>query len=107
MQQLTEEWLQRPAARQVTDTSKNEVAYLEGNYEYNIWYDKYLTDMRKGQQKRMPALHKCKPDEQAGYTKANLDKSGSMWFCVYFARGCCTEGVNCRYLHRVPNHEDC
>ena len=108
MQKKTEEWLQRPAVRQVTDTSQNDVAYLEGNYEYNIWYDKYLTDMQKKHQNRMPALHKCKPDEQSGYTKSNtLDKAGSGTFCVYFARGCCTEGHNCRYYHRVPNHEDC
>ena len=59
-------------------------------------------------QKRMPALHRCKPDEDSGYTKADaLEKAGSTYFCVYFARGCCTEGVNCRYYHHVPTHEDC
>lgn len=47
MQEKTERWLQRPAVKQVADSSQNEVAYLEGNYEYNIWYDKYLTDMQK------------------------------------------------------------
>lgn len=105
----TQEWLQRPAKRQVTDTSKNDVAYLEGNYEYNIWYDKYLTDMRTTQ-KRMPALHKCNPEEDAGFTKADTlgnKKQSSTWFCTYFARGCCTEGTNCRYYHRIPNSDDC
>ena len=63
MEQKTQSWLQRPAPLQVTDTKQNDVAYLEGNYEYNIWYDKYLTDMNKHQKaKRMPALHKCNPD---------------------------------------------
>lgn len=33
----------RPARRQVKE-SKKETAYIEGNYDYNIWYDKYLTD---------------------------------------------------------------
>jgi len=43
--------------------------------------------------KRMPALHKCIPEEHAGFTKANsLEKAGTSWFCVYFSRGCCTEG---------------
>jgi len=108
MQLKTEEWMQRPAKRQVTDTSRNDVAYLEGNYEYNIWYDKFLTDMQKKAPKRMPALHKCNPEEEAGYTKADtLEKNASAWFCVYFARGCCTEGVNCRYYHRVPTQDDC
>ena len=56
----------------------------------------------------MPALTKCDPEKDAGFTKANtFEKAGSAWFCVYFARGSCTEGVNCRYYHRVPNEDDC
>ena len=98
----TQEWLQKPARRQVTDTSQKDAAYVEGNYDYNIWYDKYLTD-RQVKQKRMPSLYKCDPEKDAGYTKA--EKKG--WFCVYFARGCCSEGTNCRYFHRIPNHDDC
>ena len=108
MQLKTEEWLQRPAAKQVDDISKKDAAYVEGNYDYNIWYDKYLTDTQDKYKKRMPSLHKCNPEKDAGFTKANsFEKEGSAWFCVYFARGSCTEGVNCRYYHRVPNHEDC
>lgn len=38
-----QEWIIRPARRQVKE-SKKETAYIEGNYDYNIWYDKYLTD---------------------------------------------------------------
>lgn len=83
------------------------MAYVEGNYDYNIWYDKYLTD-RQDRHKRMPSLYKCDPEKDSGYTKADsLDKKGTRWFCTYFARGCCCEGVNCRYYHRVPNHNDC
>ena len=56
----------------------------------------------------MPALTKCDPDKDAGFTKANtFEKAGAAWFCVYFARGSCTEGVNCRYYHRIPNEDDC
>ena len=25
---------------------------------------------------------------------------------MYFARGACTEGVNCRFYHRIPQEED-
>lgn len=25
---------------------------------------------------------------------------------MYFARGCCTEGVNCKFYHRIPQEED-
>ena len=82
---------------------------MEGNYDYNIWYDKYLTDMQdKHNKKRLPSVYKCNPETDAGHTKADTyGKKGSAWFCTYFARGCCTEGVKCRYYHRVPNHDDC
>jgi hypothetical protein len=68
-----------------------------------------LTDMNKhSKNKRMPALHKCNPEEHAGYTKANsLEKAGTGWFCVYFARGSCTEGSQCRYYHTIPTFTDC
>ncbi len=56
----------------------------------------------------MPALYKCDPEKDAGYTKADtFEKPGSAWFCVYFARGCCSEGVNCWFYHRIPNQDDC
>lgn len=104
----TEEWLQRPARKQVDDISRKEAAYVEGNYDYNIWYDKYLTDTQDKYKKRMPSFTKCDPEKDAGFTKADsYQKSGEAWFCVYFARGSCTEGVNCRYYHRVPTHDDC
>ena len=45
-------------------------AYVEGNYDYNIWYDKFLTD-RQARHKKLPAQHKCDPDKDAGYTKAD------------------------------------
>ena len=41
-----EEWMKRPARQQITELKK-ETGYQEGNYDYNIWYDKYLTDRSK------------------------------------------------------------
>jgi len=31
----------------------------------------------------------------------------STYFCVHFVRGCCAEGANCRFYHRIPTFEDC
>jgi hypothetical protein len=96
------EWLKRPARKQVADT-RRDTAYIEGNYDYNIWYDKYLTD-RKEEKEKIPAMHQCNPPLDTGFTKADLqEKEGGAYFCLYFAKGCCSEGVNCRYYHRVPN----
>ena len=86
--------------------SKKDASYVEGNYDYNIWYDKYLTD-RNARVERTPSLFKCQPEIDTGYTKADkLEKRGGTYFCVYFSRGACTEGVNCRFYHRVPQEED-
>jgi hypothetical protein len=59
----------RPARRQVKE-SKKDTAYIEGNYDYNIWYDKYLTD-RNQHVERAPSLYKCNPEIDTGYTKAD------------------------------------
>lgn len=47
------------------------------------------------------------PDIDSGYTKADLYERYSTYFCLFFARGCCAEGVNCRYYHRIPTIEEC
>lgn len=100
---LNKDLMKRPARRQVQDMRKD-TAYIEGNYDYNIWYDKYLTDSRQEQEK-VASMYKCEPQEDTGYTKADkYDKA--TYFCTYFARGWCSEGVNCRYYHRVPQPED-
>ena len=44
------EWLKRPARQQVEE-SKREIAYTEGHYDYNIWYDKYLSDRTEDKEK--------------------------------------------------------
>ena len=104
-EQQLKDWLKRPARQQVTDTRK-ETAYIEGNYDYNIWYDKYLTD-RKEEKEKVPALYHCIPGLDTGFTKADLqEKEGGAYFCQFFAKGCCTEGVNCRYYPRVPTKEE-
>ena len=50
----------------------------------------------------------CVIATDAGYTKA--DKSGvanpNTFFCLYFARGLCSRGKNCEYLHRLPQLTD-
>ena len=95
------EWMKRPARQQVSDT-RRDTAYIEGNYDYNIWFDKYLTD-RKEEKEKIPAMFRCNPLLDTGYTKADMqEKEGGAFFCLYFAKGCCSEGVNCRYYHRVP-----
>lgn len=95
-----------PARIQVLD-SKKDTAYVEGLYDYNIWYDKFLTDRNQAKQVST-ALYKCNPNIDTGYTKADkLNENGENYFCLFFAKGCCTLGLNCKFYHRVPTLEEC
>ena len=64
-----QELLKKPARRQIKDVRKD-TAYVEGNYDYNIWYDKYLTDSRQEEEK-VASMYKCDPIEDTGFTKAD------------------------------------
>ena len=97
------EWMKRPARQQVQDTRKD-INYIEGNFDYNIWYNKFLTD--RHEKEKIPALYKCNPALDTGYTKADISKEET-FFCLFFAKGCCCEGYKCNYYHRVPLLNDC
>jgi len=99
-----EELMKRPARKQIQGLKKD-TAYLEGNYDYNIWYDKYISD-KHNEQERVASLYKCDPEKDTGYTRADIMEKHTSYFCVYFARGYCAEGTKCRYYHRVPQPED-
>lgn len=38
--------MSRPARKQIEQTLALKHAYRQGDEEYNIWYDKYLTDTK-------------------------------------------------------------
>ncbi|KXS18955.1 hypothetical protein M427DRAFT_152900 [Gonapodya prolifera JEL478] len=75
--------------------------------QYNIWYNRWLGDLDRkkgGPIERAPS--RCYPLQDTGYTKGSQERPNSCLFCVHFAHGCCTKGVECPYLHRVPRVED-
>ena len=97
------EYLKRPARQQVDYVaSKNTV--LEGAYEYNLWWGKYLGE-HWGDKTREPAETRCVLATDAGRTKADGAR-GAAAFCLFFARGSCGHGSNCRYFHRIPVRKD-
>jgi len=102
-------YLARPARKQAEYiASKNTV--LEGAYEYNIYWGKYVGE-HWGEEKggsRDPAETRCVVATDAGYTKADkMSRSRHQAnFCLFFARGSCALGVECRYFHRVPVRDD-
>ena len=50
------------------------------------------------------AVTRCAPILDAGVTRG--DGNGTTAVCVYFARGCCSSGEACEYLHRLPTAFD-
>ncbi|ORM41531.1 Pre-mRNA-splicing factor CWC2 [Babesia sp. Xinjiang] len=106
-----EELMSRPARQQIKEFEGN--AYIQGSEEYNIWYNKWSgerTNTVNGRATLMPAMYKLDPERDSGYTRGSsrntLDDCGTKYCCLFFAKGCCTLGVKCNYLHRVPTVED-
>jgi len=52
-------------------------------------------------------MTRCDPEIDTGYTKADLTDKLTTYFCIHYAKGCCCEGVNCKYYHRVPSLQEC
>lgn len=50
------------------------------------------------------AVGRCIPSIDTGYSRGSLAKQAI--FCLHFARGVCTRGHECMYLHRLPTGTD-
>lgn len=72
---------------------------------FNIWYQKWSGgDKEDAYLSQRKADGRCNIERDSGYTKA--DKVPGSYFCLYFARGLCTKGRKCEYLHRLPTVTD-
>ncbi|KAJ1458573.1 hypothetical protein M885DRAFT_614423 [Pelagophyceae sp. CCMP2097] len=101
------EYIQRPSRKQIDYIpSKNSV--LEGAYEYNIWWGKHVGEHWDSGANKEPAETRCVLATDAGYTKADKMTRGigTSNFCIFFARGCCALGPECRFFHRLPVQAD-
>lgn len=101
IQAKREQYLNKPARKQVEESVSTRFAYRQGDEEYNIWFNKFLSDGNKYKD-RDAALTKLLPHEDSGYTRADKYEKFNSFFCLHYCRGCCVEGVNCRYYHRIP-----
>lgn len=93
-------WRRRPArVQKVWDPTR--AAYTEGNEDFNVWFGRYESD-RFDPKDREPASTCCDPEQDSGYTQADLMAAVGGYFCIFFARGCCYTGHRCNYYHHVP-----
>ncbi|KAG2521916.1 hypothetical protein BBO99_00006261 [Phytophthora kernoviae] len=102
---LNAKFLSRPARKQL-DVMPTANSQLEGAYEYNIWYDKYVGDHWNDSRGKEPATTRCDLELDAGKTKADVVSKANRYFCVHFARGMCARGAECNYYHRLPSAAD-
>ena len=98
-------YLQRPAAKQVREKGPA-LQRAEGCNELNIWYGKYIGEQWSDRD-MMPAEGRCVVRRDAGRTRADdwVGQKGA-YCCIFFARGICTNGSDCNFLHRIPNAND-
>lgn len=92
----------RPAPRQVASfagPSATDLSRAAQAGEYNIWHDK---PTRRSQKEA--AKHRVNVARDAGLTGGN-DNPGA-FICHLFAKGCCHQGEECRFLHRIPFADD-
>ncbi|KAG2445736.1 hypothetical protein HXX76_000342 [Chlamydomonas incerta] len=109
-----EEWLTRLARRQVDDaTLQKELAARGGGGELNYWSGRKLGPSvpqagrgagRQVERVREASKYRCLPEADVGRTRGSDAKQHV--FCLYFSKGCCSQGSACPYLHRLPTAAD-
>ena len=75
--------------------------------DFNVWWGKHATSSgttARDFNSAVKAVTRCAPILDAGVTKG--DGAGTTAVCYHFARGCCTSGEACEYLHRLPTAFD-
>ncbi|KAG2389411.1 hypothetical protein C9374_013971 [Naegleria lovaniensis] len=92
----------RKARVQASNKKESKLQREENGGEYNIWYHKYIGQRQK--RDIDAAESRCNIKTDAGWTVGCTLKDP--FFCLFFAKGCCAEGPNCKYLHRIPTSAD-
>lgn len=89
--------MDKPARLQVDpDTIPDDDKPAKTGDTFNIWYLKWSGG--DGLKNYVKLKFKVEINKDSGYTKAR----GSEPICVFFARGSCYLGKNCKYYHRLP-----
>lgn len=95
----------RPARRQVEERASSDALPPQTGQVYNVWYGAWSGGDRFDKSASLVhAETKCVPARDSGWTRA--DRTPGAYFCLFFARGCCAEGPDCKFLHRTPTATD-
>ncbi|KAJ5343091.1 hypothetical protein MYU51_016305 [Penicillium brevicompactum] len=94
----------KPARIQVDASTLKTESPAQPGVDYNIWYNKAGGNDDDKYGLSQPAPYRVNIARDSGYTLA--DRVPGSYFCVHFARGSCTQGPQCQYLHRLPTIHD-
>ncbi|CAG7943173.1 unnamed protein product [Penicillium olsonii] len=94
----------KPARIQVDASTLQTESPAQPGADYNIWYNKASGNDDDKYGLNQPAPYRVNIARDSGYTLA--DRIVGSYFCVHFARGSCTQGPQCQYLHRLPSIHD-
>eukprot|EP01080_Neovahlkampfia_damariscottae_P007400 gene7400-11724_t len=77
----------------------------EGGQDYNIWYHKHIGSKRE----------RFGVELEKSATRTNISKDSGWsigcsqkdpYFCLFFAKGECSQGPDCKFMHRLPTKQD-
>ncbi|KAI8393468.1 uncharacterized protein BYT42DRAFT_551138 [Radiomyces spectabilis] len=71
---------------------------------YNIWHNRYSGLEKDWSKRGLRAKFKCNPAKDSGETAGS--RNPHAYFCLYFAKGMCSQGAQCSMWHRIPNEND-
>ncbi|KAF9104677.1 Pre-mRNA-splicing factor [Mortierella sp. AM989] len=71
---------------------------------YNVYYDSWSGGKRSENNSLEKAPYRCNPIKDSGTTKGTYNPNA--YFCAFFAKGCCPNGEDCNWLHRIPTRQD-
>ncbi|CAH01740.1 active spliceosome conformation promoter CWC2 [Kluyveromyces lactis] len=99
---MTGDWKNRPARVQLQESDLPSSVPPQTGLAFNVWYNKW--SQGQSGSTRFVTPYSLDPENDSGITKG--DKEGRIHFCLYFAKGMCCLGKNCRYLHHIPEPDD-
>lgn len=87
------------ARKQVTQEQLETLTGIDNpDAVYNTWYKKWSGVETKNNQR---SQFRCDIEKDSGETKGTIP-----YICLWFARGVCIKGDQCKYLHRLPQDTD-
>ena len=97
------ELLTRRARRQHDPAAGPQREHAYDSSRYNAWSGKSARNRDRGRDQTR-AVTRCDAIADCGRTRG--DDRRATTICLHFARGCCSEGDQCEYLHHLPTARD-